>query len=218
MLQLNKVTLLAISGTTNKDDFEQHLKSLLYSKKNINFKKVKLLSPICPIKRNDVQYIKITPLTYTDYSIFVMSKLNNFVDTEFVLIVQSDGFVTNVNKFDPRFLNYDYIGAPWTDAKHYRSVKVGNGGFSLRSKKFLEVSQKYCPLVRFNEDVLVCILFRNIFLKHGIKYAPLELAAKFSYETKDAVKNVTMYDTFGIHGKNEYYHQIVCSEEYNKEK
>ena len=38
-----------------------------------------------------------------------------------------------------RFFDYDYIGAPWPNNFVNR---VGNGGFSLRSKKFLELTAK----------------------------------------------------------------------------
>ena len=48
--------------------------------------------------------------------------------------------------WDPKFLNYDYIGALWP---HYKENQVGNGGFSLRSKKLLESSRK---LIEENPD------------------------------------------------------------------
>jgi hypothetical protein len=46
------------------------------------------------------------------------------------------------------FLEYDYIGAPWmySDTSYITDegehVPVGNGGFCLRSKKFLEMPTK----------------------------------------------------------------------------
>ena len=54
---------------------------------------------------------------------------------------------------------------------------------------------------------------------NGIQYAPLEVAAAFSYENDVGVflenlAPITPYDTFGIHGKNEYYKKVVESDEW----
>ena len=215
MLDLLDITLLTISGTDDINMFLNHLRALYYSKKNINFGKIKILSPIKPVEiLNDIEYIKINNLSYNEYSDFIIRNLNNYVDTKYVLIVQDDGFVTNINNYDPRFLKYDYIGAPWKNTDHYNNIRVGNGGFSLRSKKFLEISQRYCPTHGFNEDHLVCVTYKNIFLKKGIKYAPIEIASLFSYEN-NCDNTITPYDTFGIHGKNDYYKDIVESIEWN---
>lgn len=172
MLHLPDITLLSISGTDDTTMFLEHFRSLCYSKKKIKFGKIKILSPIKPIDfLNDIEYVKINKLTYADYSNFVIKDLNDYVDTKYVLIVQNDSFVTNIEKFDSRFLQYDYIGAPWIHHAHYNYIQVGNGGFSLRSKHFLEISQKYCPADGSNEDHLVCITYRDLFLINGIQYA-----------------------------------------------
>lgn len=214
MLDLLDVTLLTISGTDDETTFLEHLQSLYYSKKNIHFGKVKILSPIKPIALlDDVEYVNIPTLSYGEYSDFVIRELNNYVNTTHVLIIQSDGFITNIDKYDERFFEYDYIGAPWRNISHYNFIRVGNGGFSLRSKRFLEICQKYCPTHGFNEDHLVCITYRHIFLQNGIKYAPLEIASLFSYESNIDDK-ITPYDTFGIHGKNDYYKKIITSTEW----
>jgi hypothetical protein len=215
MLDLLDITLLSISGSDDINMFMEHARALYYSKKNINFGKIKMLSPIKPIElSNDIEYIKIQTLSYSDYSNFVIRELNNYVDTKYVLLIQNDGFVTNIDNYDPRFLEYDYIGAPWRNIAHYNFIRVGNGGFSLRSKRFLEVCQKYCPSNGFNEDHLICITYRDIFLSHGIKYAPVEIAAIFSYEIK-CDDTLSPNDTFGIHGKHDYYKKIVESTEWN---
>ena len=215
MIDLLDVTLLTISGTDDTNMFLEHLRSLCYSKKHINFGKIKILSPIKPIEGlDDIEYVKIPKLSYEGYSDFIIRELNSYVDTKYVLIVQSDGFVTNIDKYDASFLTYDYIGAPWKNIAHYNSIRVGNGGFSLRSKRFLEICQKYCQIHGFNEDHLVCITYRNIFLNNGIKYAPLDIASLFSYESGECDNNITSYDTFGIHGKNDCYRKIVESNEW----
>ena len=85
---------------------------------------------------------------YNDYNYYVIYHLHEHVDTSHCLLVQPDGFVLFPDKWDDEWLKYDYIGAPWAyveDAyidpfgRHWR---VGNGGFSLRSKAFLKFLPK----------------------------------------------------------------------------
>lgn len=78
-----------------------------------------------------------------------------------------------------------------------------NGGFSLRSKKILGMPRKLnLPLqifapkyfnqqplaIRFpisihNEDLFLTLLYRYALMEQGIRFAPLDLACLFSYET-----------------------------------
>ena len=60
--------------------------------------------------------------------------MKRYINTKFCLVTQWDGWVINSQKWNSEFLNYDYIGAIWPD---YSSNQIGNGGFSLRSKKLL---------------------------------------------------------------------------------
>ncbi len=59
------------------------------------------------------------------------------VTTDYNLIVQYDGYAVNKKAWSSTFLNYDYIGAVvlWFPPK----MRVGNGGFSLRSQKLYKV-------------------------------------------------------------------------------
>ena len=119
-----------------------------------------------------------------------------------MLMIHPDGFVINPQSWTDEFLNFDYIGAPWplkNDAfvdpfgNHQR---VGNGGFTLRSRKVLETPSKYeVPFEvntgnfykhmnagAYNEDGNICVHNKHIFEKNGCKFAPVELAALFSHE------------------------------------
>ena len=69
------------------------------------------------------------------YSRFVLKDLLHHVATDFVQIIQWDGYVTNAAAWSAEFLAYDYIGARWWFRETGRDV--GNGGFSLRSRKLL---------------------------------------------------------------------------------
>lgn len=151
------------------------------------------------------------------YSYFCVYELYKHIETEFVLIVQADGYIIHGSKWDDEYLKYDYIGAPWNISndsyidpfgKHQR---VGNGGFSLRSRKLLELPRhqrvewdinddnfyKHMGVNLQSEDGIICIHNRHIYEQAGMVFAPLEIALNFSCEQK-----IPEYDgriTFGFH-------------------
>jgi hypothetical protein len=129
-----------------------------------------------------------------------MLKIVKFVETDFVLVVQDDGFVTSPHLWNDEFLNYDYIGAPWPLYFNWvnPNKRVGNGGFCLRSKKFLEESTKL-NYTGGNEDYQLCYVFDEILKNKGIKFAPVELASKFSLEMNTEL-NDDINKVFGFHG------------------
>lgn len=179
---IEKVTLSAIVG--HPKYLDQTIKAILFSKKDIPFKKIQILSCI-DFNHPEIQFIKIPQLDYKQYNIFVIRNYNDYIDTKYLLHIQNDGFIINPQVWTDEFLNYDYIGALWPvhNASNNPDWRCGNGGFTLRSKKFLEVSQKYCPDDGGgNEDYLVCQRYRHIFLEHNLKYATNEIAARFSVE------------------------------------
>jgi hypothetical protein len=109
------------------------------------------------------------------------------------LCIQWDGFVLRGEAWDPAFLDYDYIGAPWP---HFRDAyNVGNGGFSLRSRRLLEAC-KELPFDRSElEDVLICRRWRPQLEQQGIRFAPERIAQRFAYE-----RTIPTGDEFGFHG------------------
>jgi hypothetical protein len=75
-----------------------------------------------------------TNLDHSRYSTFLASlDFWKLLAGEKILIYQEDSciFQTNINDF----LQSDYIGAPWPNNQFDNSKHVGNGGFSLRTKK-----------------------------------------------------------------------------------
>ena len=81
---------------------------------------------------------KIPKLTRIDqFNEFIIKALPKYIETDFFLVIQFDGFILNANEFNPEFYNCDYIGAPWyvgytKPVRPLRLMGVGNGGFSLR--------------------------------------------------------------------------------------
>ncbi len=89
--------------------------------------------------------------------------------------------------------------------------RVGNGGFSLRSKKFLEFSDSFKDCEGYGEDTFLCTREYQKAVDAGIKFAPFELAVKFSYENPliEYGTHWDQFDTkfdptkhFGWHGSN----------------
>lgn len=140
----------------------------------------------------------------TDYNRFMIESLNSVINADFVLTVQSDGYIINPNLWQDKFLDYDYIGAPW-----YWHGVCGNGGFSLRSKKFLHLSSKleYSKNLqdrKVPEDSFLCLseYNRKYFTDNGIKFADVETAIKFSFEhPMPQFINHKKNNSFGFHGK-----------------
>ena len=128
------------------------------------------------------------------YSDFLLGRLVDSVSTAHCLIVQWDGYVLNAELWDPGFLQYDYIGASWPQFRDGHDV--GNGGFSLRSRKLLEA----CRDARFRgehpEDVAICRTNRSFLEQEwGLVFADRATADRFSFE-----RTVPFGPTFGFHG------------------
>lgn len=129
------------------------------------------------------------------YSRFVMKELNAFIDTNFALIIQHDGYVLNGDMFYTDFFAYDYIGARWLFPETERCV--GNGGMSLRSKKLLNaVSKDDFIQCTEQEDDTICRLYGEYLeVKHDIVFAPPRIADAFSFELNEPTQR-----TVGFHG------------------
>lgn len=197
-LHLPNVTILCMGGVNS----DVGIKALVYSIKDIQFAKAVILSHKRPkIVPDYINFIEIPELTHHTYSYFCLQNLHTFFNTDFVLLIQDDGFVINSHLWTDEFLKYDYIGAPWR--AHYPHARVGNGGFSLRSKKLVNL----CRTLTWNgehEDGAICIFNRHIFEQNGCRFAPLDLAMKFSLESKiPECKNYSLDTCFGFHGRGE---------------
>lgn len=149
-----------------------------------------------PRKWNGYDVIPIQKIGRTeDYNRVIFYELPKYLKTSYALVMQFDGYVLSGDRFQPQFLEYDYIGAAWP---HHSIYNVGNGGFSLRSKKLIESISDYLLPSDLSkpEDVVICRFLRNR-LEHdlNIKFADEVVASKFSYEMKSSE-----FETFGFHG------------------
>lgn len=135
------------------------------------------------------------------YSHFIIHELYKYVETSHVLIVQHDGYVKNWQAWQKDWLQYDYIGAPW--GIEYAPYRVGNGGFSLRSQKLCRITAGINPGISHPEDAVICRELRPLLeAQHGIKFAPVEVAERFSFEGYNQYGTYT--GQFGFHGERAF--------------
>jgi hypothetical protein len=217
MVTLNNVTLVSVTSV----NAERAAQALHYSMREINFSRV-LLFTDKDINTNGITTIKIDKLDYIGYSYFITYELHKYIETDHVLIIQDDGFVVNPDKWNNEFLNFDYIGAPFpvpqqNDSVSYRDpfgqlIRVGNGGFSLRTKKLLSLptilNLEWKPYFGFyNEDGFFAVHNRHIFEENGCVFAPIEIASEFSHEHD--VEETKNKIPFGFHGKHSKYYNLI---------
>lgn len=141
-----------------------------------------------------VETVRIPPIaSVEDYCHFLMKDLERHIRTDFVLLVQYDGYILNPDCWSAEFQRYDYVGARWPFDD---GMAVGNGGFSLRSKRLLRALQDPQFTPTDPEDMAICRAYRPALEeRYGVKFAPPEVAERFSFETVPPPG-----PTFGFHG------------------
>lgn len=132
------------------------------------------------------KFVKIEHGDMFSYCNRLLKGMLEHVDTSHVIFQQWDAMVHDGSKWRDYFLNYDYIGAVWP----WRPPgdNVGNGGFSLRSRRLLEALQ--APHLQMNpfgphgvqEDNYICLEWRKELEAQGIEYAAPNVANQFSIE------------------------------------
>jgi hypothetical protein len=211
-VDLSRVTLIAVTSV----DIENHVKALQYSCKNVKFGSVKLVCHEKPENLpEEISYYHIDRMSnINDWNHSIIYKLGDYIDTEFALLIHSDGFVINPNSWREEFFDYDYIGAPWpipNDNFSYRDIngdliRVGNS-VSLRSKKLIDLAKQLNLEWKsfhgyYSEDGFICVNNRHIYKDHGCKFADIDVARYFSHETElPETKGIA---PFVFHGKNKY--------------
>ena len=210
----------------NTLDFPTAFRTIQYNEQFFNFKNKIILSNISE-KISGYKIFNVGKFnSIQEYSDF-MPKLIDYTESEYILLIQDDGHIVNPNNWTESFLDFDYIGAPWPTSKswlkrfkkysYFDTVKkniiknrIGNGGFSLRSRKFLEICSNFKSCENVPEDIFFCLLNYDLFIDNGIKFADFNTAYKFSAEhsfgkinnrhpKSNPIFNVENH--FGWHGK-----------------
>ena len=218
MLNLPSVTLTSIIGKPKY--FEQTLRAVVTSISKCNFRKIKILSCI-KFHSPKVECVQIPELSYEEYNKFMIEEYDNYFDSGHILHIQDDGFVIKPEYWNADFLKYDYIGALWPedhndDPPVLKDCRVGNGGFTLRSKQLISILKNHFKYPTgqlskrwnrsYNEDALICRKWKKELEDLGIKFAPNEIACQFSIENEcqkeyigQTFSDFSTLRTFGFH-------------------
>ena len=148
-----------------------------------------------------LQWIKIKPIAAMpqDYNHVMLNLMPHVATEDFNLVIQTDGYPCNALAWTEEFFNYDYIGAVWP----WENPSVGNGGFSLRSRRLLDALLSLdCSLWQCHpEDATICRHERQrLESEYHIRFAPPELADRFSIEWNTS--SSCLGRSFGFHGKH----------------
>ncbi|WP_065846369.1 DUF5672 family protein [Sphingobium sp. Ndbn-10] len=190
-LVLPQVTLCAATSVNVKAT----LRALEVSLAQIDFAACKLFTdaPIMP----DNPKISIVPIGRLNsseaYSDFLLSQMVDHVATPHCLVVQWDGHVLDATRWRLDFLDYDYIGASWP--QFVDGHDVGNGGFSLRSRRLMKACRDLEFRASHPEDLAIGRVNRGWLEGRGMRFAPQPLADLFAAERAGNLEN-----SFGYHG------------------
>lgn len=184
------VTLIAVDTGPKKLLTERAIKQC---EKVAKFEAIKFLTDDSTLRHA----VKIPAVKGIEgYSEFCIRELHKHFDTSHCLLIQWDGYVLNPSSWLPAYLEHDYIGAPW------QGNVVGNGGFSLRSKRLCQRLAGYKDAAH-PEDNFICRKHRGELEASGFKFAPAPMARQFSIEaaTYEFKANTWVSDGRGWNGQ-----------------
>lgn len=205
-LQLPQVTLCCVDTRSPAEAVH----ALRQSMRQIDFGRVLYLGPAragaMGLELEGIELVAIDDITSIEaYSRFMLHGLGPYIETSHVLVVQWDGFVTHPERWQDRFLDCDYIGPPWYYKR--RAAAVGNGGFSLRSRRLIDALAQLPYDGSEPEDRVICVHWREqLEREHGIRIASVELGAEFGIEYGP------WRPAFGFHGLHNFAHEMSAQE------
>lgn len=198
----NELSLISAKSALMNTEGKWHL-LIITSSQAQNYYKTNL--PCCIIQTHPLIEKRFDIDIYNDIleDINLWSSLKE-LGYEKALVIQDDGII--IRKGIEKFLEYDYVGAPWADIPDNKYIKdnlserlVGNGGLSLRSiQTMIDICEKYGDsklecfynnINRIPEDVF----FVKYLDKVGAKVPKREDATYFSME------QVINVNCLGIH-------------------
>lgn len=215
MIDLSQVTAVTVDGDGSRYEVISNVISAM--KEHFAFADIKVFSTEkgysseCTLVRRRCSSIR-------EYNHICLFELDEHVKTDYCLIFHHDGFPMFPKNWLNEFLSVDYIGAPWEVSRGHdwaEISKVGNGGFSIRSKRLLS-------LVRIaarelgrratvnNEDGFICLTLKDYLNKNGCVFADYPLARRFSIETLLDTEGLSVIErSFGFHDTDNNITQIL---------
>jgi len=180
------------------------VRALRYCARLIRFGEVAIVGQHRPSDLNG-ETLHLRPLEagYNAAMAFEVREIHKYVHTDFALFISHDGYILNPGKWNDCWLDYDFIGAPWPSylCQNLPTFRVGNSGFCLKSKRFMnrcaELGGAFNPETA--GDVFTCQTIRPQLEALGMKYAPVEVASDFSWELNIDEHPGGRPDAFGFH-------------------
>lgn len=219
-INLSNITYCGIDGRIKSKFIQLMINQAEFANNYIDFDEIIILTPReNHIDHEFIRFIDIPQLhSINMYNQFVLGYLNNYIRSDYCLLFQWDGCISHPHLWTNDFLKYDYIGAPWSQNIQEQLNKliiefqldaealfyVGNGGFSLRSKRLLKECQILFNNNRYlkhSEDILIGIVWRQILINKGYKFADIDTAKKFSIEYSIEPDHKYL-NSFGFHHLN----------------
>jgi len=207
---MKSITLVAIDGIgTETTKYQEICEKIIKKFGFLNINEVLFITANKNYFNSNFNVIYTDRLYYLDLNVLLFQKLINFSNGEYFMTIQTDGYPLNDNLWDDQFLNYDYIGAPWPKGMGWTpdAPLVGNGGFSIRSRKLYEITKNitgyadYFRTYGVNEDVMLSFKLRSFLEENKINFAPVDIASRFSVEIPLSDDH-NINTAFGFHGKN----------------
>lgn len=142
-----------------------------------------------------IEVIEVDTITSIEaYSHFLLKEMRPYLQTSHMLIVQWDGYVIDPSMWCDDFLSVDYIGAVWP--QYNDAHRVGNGGFSLRSRKLLDALAQDEIVPHHPEDTCIARTHRTQLEERWcIRFADEAMAHRFAFE-----RHKRHPTSFGFHG------------------
>lgn len=188
-LELNNTTLITIDTL----DPTRSLFALEQCKRFVDFADVKFLTSFDSDYEHAVKIPQVVRNSTRSYSEFVYLHLNEYVDTDYVMICQWDSWIIDPRRFTKAFFDFDYVGSPccWNGYQNPRHVtRGGNGGFSLRSKRLLEWSVGHEWIFRLfendeiygYEDYMYSVMLIDVLRNEGFSVSDREISARWGVQ------------------------------------
>jgi hypothetical protein len=148
-----------------------------------------------------VRHVPVPPFDAARHGVFMLRELHRYIDTEYALVVQDDGWVVSGRHWRPAYFDCDYVGAPVHGALDFAADPVFKGAFSLRSQRLMRAPAalglstdipSQPPPAQWKgdvppEDAWLCIGARQALEAHGVRFATLEIARSFAIEHASAL-------------------------------
>lgn len=159
------------------------------------------------------------PLDKNEGQKWLWETMPKSINTTHVLNVEWDSGINDLSMWTDEFLDYDFIGAPWP--WHEENQRVGNGGFSLISTELLmRLTDGDYPYL-FPWDDTLCRTYRPLLEREGFKWAPEEVANRFSLEWGPLRRSFGYHDVRNwprIYSSKDLFSRIKMGKEYETSK